>query len=104
MEKDMNSELISESNQVILKLQGALKTSECMDFQRKLEEILDRESFLIIDLSELEFMCSGGLRALLAAQAIIDSSDGKKMILKNANKELMDVFTMTGFINILTVI
>lgn len=99
----MKTDLYSDTEGKVLKIEGALKTSESVTFQELLEEILSSEDKLIIDTKDLEFMCSGGLRALLAAQSIVDGSVGKKMIIRNANKELMDVLNMTGFINILIV-
>ena len=46
-------------------------------------------------------MSSAGLRVLLAAQKIMNRKG--KMILQNVNDDIMEVFEMTGFVDILTI-
>ena len=47
-------------------------------------------------------LSSAGLRVLLFAQKRMNDRDGS-MIVRNPNETVMDVFDVTGFLNILTV-
>lgn len=54
-----------------------------------------------MDFSELEYMSSAGLRVLLAAQKVMNNQG--RMVVKNVNDAIMEVFEMTGFADILTI-
>ena len=56
---------------------------------------------LVFDLSELAYISSAGLRVLLAAQKIMNEQG--TMTVKNVSDEIMEIFEMTGFSEILTI-
>lgn len=56
-----------------------------------------------LDFSELEYISSAGLRVLLSEQKYLNSVNGK-MTLKNVNETIMEVFEVTGFVDILTIL
>jgi len=82
-------------------LEGRLDTTTAP----KLEEVVknDTEDItdLIFDFEKLEYVSSAGLRVLLAAQKQMNKQG--KMVIKNVNADIMDVFEITGFADILTV-
>ena len=49
----------------------------------------------------LEYLSSAGLRVLLASQKIMNKQG--KMIIKNVNETINEIFEVTGFIDILTI-
>ena len=55
---------------------------------------------LQFDLTNLDYISSAGLRVLLFAQK---SMAGKEMVVKNVKPEIMEVFEITGFNDILTI-
>ena len=80
---------------------GRLDTLTSPELESKLEPELQGIKELIIDLKKLEYISSAGLRVLLgAAQAMEDTGEMK---VKNPNEEVMDVFRLTGFDDILTI-
>ena len=80
---------------------GRLDTLTSPELESKLEPELQGIKELIIDLKKLEYISSAGLRVLLgAAQAMEDIGEMK---VKNPNEEVMDVFRLTGFDDILTI-
>lgn len=87
----------------ILCVEGALKTADAEAFSRKLMELVEREKKVVVDMEKADFICSAVLRAFLAAQMVVDESEGKAMVIKNVNEEVMEVFDTTGFSNILTI-
>ena len=56
---------------------------------------------LTLDFSGLSYLSSAGLRVVLLAQKYM--SKHGKMIVKNVNETIMDVFEVTGFTDILTI-
>lgn len=55
---------------------------------------------LILDLAELEYTSSAGLRIILMAQKIMNKQG--KMIVKNVNESVMEVFDITGMADFMT--
>lgn len=56
---------------------------------------------LVFDFEELDYVSSAGLRLLLLCQKQMNGKG--KMVVKNVKPEIMDVFELTGFDNILTI-
>ena len=56
---------------------------------------------LIFDFSELDYISSSGLRVLLATQKIMAAQGSMKV--KNVAEPVMEVFDVTGFVDILDI-
>lgn len=54
-----------------------------------------------MDFEKLEYLSSAGLRVLLAAQKKMNKQG--EMVLRNVNETVMEVFEVTGFVDILTI-
>lgn len=69
----------------------------------ELEAALDYEGIeeLVLDFSNLDYLSSAGLRVLLGAQKTMTKQG--KMVIKNVNDTIMEVFEITGFADILTI-
>lgn len=83
-------------------LKGRLDTVTSVDFTAALEKEEVKEKLVIIDMKELEYISSAGLRALLALKKTL-SSDGKELEIHNLNPVCQEVFKVTGFNNVLKV-
>ena len=86
---------------LVVSLSGRLDTVSAPQLDKELKEAIGDISELILDLSGLEYMSSAGLRILLSAQKAMNNQG--KMVVKNANNTIMDIFEVTGFIDILTI-
>ncbi len=82
-------------------LEGRLDTTTSPILEAELKESLENIDELIFDFEKLEYISSSGLRILLAAQKIMDGQG--KMIIKNVNEVVYEVFELTGFVDILTI-
>ena len=82
-------------------LAGRLDTVTAPELEKELAEILPNVKSLVLDFAQLEYLSSAGLRVLLNTQKIM--SKVGKMVIKNVNDIIMDVFDMTGFSSILTI-
>ena len=90
-----------ENTDLTLYLEGRLDTSTVKDFNAALADHLDGIECLVIDMEKLEYVSSAGLRSLLINQKIM-SKQGK-MVIRNANEVIMEIFRITGFLKILTI-
>lgn len=90
-----------ENTALTLYLEGCLDVSTVKEFNAALNGHLDGIECLTIDMEKLEYISSAGLRSLLINQKIM-SKQGK-MIIRNVNKTMMEVFQITGFEKILTI-
>ncbi len=82
-------------------LSGRLNTATAPMLERELEHSLNDITELIFDFSQLEYISSAGLRILLQAQKAMNRQG--KMIVRNVNDEVMEVFDVTGFSDFLTI-
>ena len=87
-------------DKLIVTLEGELNTTTAPELEDALKDSLDNVKTLVFDFTELSYISSAGLRVLLVARKTIDKVDGK-MIIKNPNDSVMDIFEITGFKNIL---
>lgn len=82
-------------------LTGRLDTTTAPALEAELNASFDGLEVLTLDFAKLEYISSAGLRVLLAAQKIM-SKQGS-MTVCNVNSDIMEVFEITGFSDILTI-
>ena len=56
---------------------------------------------LVLDFAELEYVSSAGLRVILKTQKAMNTKGSMKIV--NVNEMIMEVFEITGFVDILTI-
>lgn len=88
-------------NFLTLKLEGRLDTTTAPQLENELSENLNGVTELTIDFAELSYISSAGLRVLLATQKRMNKQGSMKLI--NVNDIVMEVFEITGFVDILTI-
>ena len=93
--------IAKESESLTMKLGGRLDTTTAPELEKAFEENIDVSKDLILDMKELEYISSAGLRVLLAAQKKMNQAG--KMKLTGVSDEVMEVFEITGFSDILTI-
>ena len=93
----MNIEKAEEGGRIIIKLTGRMDASNAEQFDRYCAEVLEQGvNRFVLDLGELEYVSSAGLRSLLTISRLI-SSTGGKMALAGAKGIVNDVLVMSGF-------
>ena len=88
-------------NELIFAIQGRLDTTTAPQFEAELKQNIDGVETLILDLVDLEYLSSAGLRVFLTAQKIMNKQG--EMIVRNANETISEIFEVTGFSDILTI-
>lgn len=90
-----------QGSTLTIKLDGRLDTTTAPQLEGELKSSLDGITELIFDLSSLAYISSAGLRVLLSAQKVMNKQGG--MVVRGANEDLMEIFDVTGFVDILNI-
>ena len=91
----------NENGKVTLALSGRLDTVTAPELEAALDTALGDAKELIFDFNELEYISSAGLRVLLKAQKAMNEKGDMKVT--GVNETIMEVFDITGFVDILTI-
>lgn len=91
-----------ENNVVCIALDGRLDTVTAPQLEHELQGKLDSVTELDFDFSKLSYISSAGLRVLLLAQKIMNKQG--KMVVRNVCTEIKEIFDVTGFADILTIV
>ena len=97
----MTIEIKKNTNELVLEITGRLDTITAPALDKTINENLGEIKNLILDFKQLEYISSAGLRVLLSAQKKLQQNGTMK--LKNVREEVMEVFEITGFVDILTI-
>lgn len=91
-----------EDSYTVLYLEGRLDTSTSPMLEKHVDDKIAGYRELIVDMQRLEYISSAGLRVLLSMQKTMDRQG--KMEIRHVNDVVMEVFEITGFVDILTII
>ena len=97
----MNIEKTADGTKLTIGLEGRLDMLTAPELDKALPELLSGVTELTFDFTNLEYVSSAGLRVLLSAQETM--SEQGSMVVKNVNNQILDVFEVTGFTDILTI-
>ena len=86
-----------------VKLDGRLDTNTAPDFQTEMEPLLNGISKLVLDFEKLDYISSAGLRVLLTFEQEMEEQE-KTLEVTHVNDIIHDVFDVTGFLDILTIV
>ena len=96
----MKIDLKKEDKKLTIKLDGKLDTNTSPDLDSKMSELEGMEE-VIIDMKDLDYISSAGLRVLLSMQKVMNKQG--KMTIINVCENVMDIFEVTGFSDILNI-
>ena len=97
----MTIEIKRNTEETIIKLVGRLDTTTAPDLDKTIGEDIADTKNLVLNFKKLEYISSAGLRVLLGAQKKMQKIGSMRVI--NVCEEVMEVFEMTGFADILTI-
>ena len=90
-----------EGTKLEILLEGRLDTTTSPSLEAELKQSVDGITELTFNFEKLEYISSAGLRILLAAQKVMNKQGS--MVVKNVNDVIAEVFEVTGFSDILTI-
>ena len=97
----MTIEIKKNAAETIIRIVGRLDTITAPALDKAINEDIGDTRNLILDMKSLEYISSAGLRVLLGAQKKMQKIGSMKVT--NVCEEVMDVFEMTGFADILVI-
>ena len=97
----MTIEIKRNAEETIIELIGRLDTTTAPALDKTINEEVTDTKNLVLNIKGLEYISSAGLRVLLSAQKKMQKIGSMKVT--NVREEVMEVFEMTGFADILTI-
>ena len=98
----MKIEKKMDGSNMSIALEGRLDTMTAPLLESEIQGKLDGVAELQFDFDKLVYISSAGLRVLLSAQKVMNKQG--KMFIKNVCDEIKEIFEVTGFSDILTVV
>jgi anti-sigma B factor antagonist len=97
----MTIEIKRTAEGITIDIVGRLDTTTAPELDKTINEDITDVKDLVLNLKGLEYISSAGLRVLLGAQKKMQKIGSMKLV--NVREEVMEVFEMTGFSDILTI-
>ena len=97
----MTIEIKKNAAETIIEIVGRLDTITAPALDKTINEDIGDTKNLVLDVKGMEYISSAGLRVLLGAQKKMQKIGSMKV--KNVCAEVMDIFEMTGFADILVI-
>ena len=97
----MTIEIKKNEKEVIIEIAGRLDTTTAPALDKTINEDIGDTKNLVLDVKGMEYISSAGLRVLLSAQKKMQKIGSMKVT--GVCEEVMEVFEMTGFADILVI-
>ena len=97
----MTIEIKRTAEETTIEIVGRLDTTTAPELDKTINEDITDVKNLVLNFKGLEYISSAGLRVLLGAQKKMQKIGSMKLI--NVREEVMEVFEMTGFADILVI-
>ena len=97
----MTIEIKKNTAETIIEIAGRLDTITAPALDKTINEDIGDTKNLVLDVKGMEYISSAGLRVLLSAQKKMQKIGSMKV--KNVCEDVMEVFEMTGFADILVI-
>ena len=97
----MTIEIKKNREQTVIEIVGRLDTITAPALDKTINEDIGDTKNLVLDVKGMEYISSAGLRVLLSAQKKMQKIGSMKVT--GVCEEVMEVFEMTGFADILVI-
>lgn len=91
-----------EGNKMTVALEGRLDTTTAPQLEGEIRGSLDGITDLEFDFQKLAYISSAGLRVMLSTQKVMNKQGN--MTICHVNEDIMEVFEVTGFVDILHIV
>ncbi|MBR3738565.1 MAG: STAS domain-containing protein [Eubacterium sp.] len=92
---------INENGKLTISVSGRVDTVTAPELEKYIEDNAKGISQLILDLKDMSYTSSAGLRVILKAHKLMSGKGEMKII--NVQRDVMDIFEITGFCDILNI-
>ena len=97
----MNINIEKNNDITVMALEGRLDTTTAPELEKAINNEGEALENLVLDFKAVNYISSAGLRVLLTAQKKMNAQGHMELI--NVSEEVMDIFEMTGFADILVI-
>jgi len=97
----MNVNKVQNQTTLTAAISGRVDTTTAPALEQELKGSLDGIKELILDFSQVEYISSAGLRVLLSTQKLMAKQGSMKLV--RVSEDIMEIFEVTGFSDILTI-
>ena len=87
--------------ELLVAVEGSIDSTSAPELNDQIFDSLTSINSLVFDFSKVNYISSAGLRVLLSARKTL--GDKGEVIIRHPNSNVLDVFTMSGFDNILKI-
>ncbi len=92
-----------KGNAKIISVRGRMDAVSAPDFEKRLGDWMDEgETHFVVDLGELDYISSAGLRSFLVAAKKLKAKDGQ-ILLAALQETVKEVFEISGFSSIIPI-
>ena len=96
----MTTTITSNGNELVAAFAGRLDTAAAVQTAEDVKPLLEASNKeIILDCTDLEYISSSGLRIFLTVRKEA-ATHGNKVIVRNINADIRQVFVMTGFVSL----
>ena len=82
---------------------GRMDTASSPQLSEEIDKVIGSADKIILDIGDVEYVCSAGLRVFLATDKNMRDKGGE-LYMRNISKPVMEVFEMTGFSDALMIL
>jgi len=101
----MTVTVINENDCTRVVLDGMLDTASSSEFQSRVEPLLKKDRInLLVDLTDLVYVSSQGIRTLLTLIKTIMNKDGSTLKFNGIRPAVMEILDMSGISEVMTII
>ncbi len=91
----METKVQLENNVAILQPMERIDFVSAPDFEKAIEENAEKAESMVLDMANVDYISSAGLRAILFADNLMSGKKG--MSLKNVNAAVREILDISGF-------
>lgn len=97
----MNTVVEKTDTKLVVTVGSRVDTNNAPELEKVIFDNIEGVEHLILDLKNLEYISSSGLRVILKAQKKMNTQGS--MVIKNVCQDIMEIFDMTGFSEIMSI-
>ena len=90
-----------DGSKLVIALEGRLDTTTAPQLESEMRASLPGVTALVFDMKDLAYISSAGLRVLLSTAKVMNRQG--EMKIRNVSPEIMEIFEVTGFVDILNI-
>ena len=102
MTTGMNINISKVEQVTVIELTGEVNSITAPDVQNQVLPLAETEEKILLDMTNVSYMSSAGLRVLLALYRQTSGKDGH-IVLVGVNEEIQNIMSITGFLQCFTI-